>query len=182
MDKKHYTISLLVRDEPGVLSQVARLFSRKGYNIHSIASGESHQKGITRITIVILGTEAITEQLAAQCRKLIPVIAVKILNDETSLKREVALIKVSADHRGTRDEIIQTANIFRASIVDVSREVLTVACFGDSDKIEALINLLSDYGIKEIVRTGTIALERGKDTIHDSSKLTDEYNYGKSII
>ncbi len=182
MEKKPYTISLLVQDIPGVLSQVARLFSRKGYNIESIASGESHHEGVTRITIVVLGDDAMINQLAAQCRKLIPVIAVKILDDKTALKREIALIKVRADDRSTRDEIIQTANIFRASIVDVSREILTVAAFGSDEKIEALIKILSDFGIKEIVRTGTIALERGKNTIHDNNKLKEEYNYGKNVL
>ena len=121
-EKKLYTLSLLVQDIPGVLSQVARLFSRKGYNIESIVSGETSQPGLTRITIVILGDELMVNQIAAQCRKLIPVQVVKILDEETSIQREFAMIKVMAVDRTTRDEIIQMANIFRANIIDVSRE------------------------------------------------------------
>ena len=130
-EKKLYTLSLLVQDIPGVLSQVARLFSRKGYNIESIVSGETSQPGVTRITIVILGDELMVNQIAAQCRKLIPVMVVKILDEETSIQREFAMIKVKAVDRNARDEVIQMANIFRANIIDVSRETLTVAIFGD---------------------------------------------------
>lgn len=181
-EKKSRTLSLLVQDIPGVLSQVARLFSRKGYNIESIASGESHQAGVTRITIVIVGDDLMVTQIAAQCRKLLPVIAVKILDSETSILREFALIKVKAVDRSTRDEVIQTANIFRANIIDVSRETLTVAVFGNGEKTGALIRLLSDFGVMEIVRTGTIALERGASTIQDDDKLKEEYNYGKNVL
>ena len=117
-EKKLYTLSLLVQDIPGVLSQVARLFSRKGYNIESIVSGETSQPGLTRITIVILGDELMVNQIAAQCRKLIPVQVVKILDEETSIQREFAMIKVRAEDRAARDEVIQMANIFRANIID----------------------------------------------------------------
>lgn len=119
-EKKLYTLSLLVQDIPGVLSQVARLFSRKGYNIESIVSGETSQPGLTRITIVILGDELMVNQIARQCRKLIPVQVVKILDEETSIQREFAMIKVRAEDRAARDEVIQMANIFRANIIDVS--------------------------------------------------------------
>ena len=158
-EKKLYTLSLLVQDIPGVLSQVARLFSRKGYNIESIVSGETSQPGLTRITIVILGDELMVNQIAAQCRKLIPVQVVKI-----------------------RDEVIQMANIFRANIIDVSRETLTVAIFGDKSKTSALIRLLSDFGILEMAKTGTLAIERGLSSIYDDSKLRTEYNYGKNVL
>ena len=116
-DIKPYTLSILVQDIPGVLSQVARLFSRKGYNIESIVSGESGDPGVTRITIVLLGDELMISQIAAQCRKLLPVIAVKILDESTSLQREMALIKVKTLDRNARDEVIQMANIFRANII-----------------------------------------------------------------
>ena len=180
--KKPYTLSILVRDIPGVLSQVARLFSRKGYNIESIVSGETSQPGLTRITIVILGDELMVNQIAAQCRKLIPVQVVKILDEETSIQREFAMIKVMAVDRTTRDEVIQMANIFRANIIDVSRDTLTVAIFGDEDKTRALTSLLSDYGILEISKTGTLAIERGRSTIYDDNKLKEEYNYGKNVL
>ena len=181
-EKKLYTLSILVRDSPGVLSQVARLFSRKGYNIESIVSGETDRPDVTRITIVILGDELMVNQIAAQCRKLIPVLAVKLLDEATSIQREFSLIKVQAADRNSRDEVIQIANIFRANIIDVSRETLTVAIFGDKDKTSALRGLLADYGILEIAKTGTLAIERGRSTIYDDNKLKEEYNYGKNVL
>lgn len=179
---KPYTLSILVQDIPGVLSQVARLFSRKGYNIESIASGESNEPGVTRITIVILGDELMVNQIAAQCRKLLPVMAVKILDEATSIQREFAMIKVKVVDRSTRDEVMQMANIFRANIIDVSRESLTVAIFGDREKTGALVALLDDFGVLEIARTGTIAIERGRSTIYDNTKIKEEYNYGKNVL
>ena len=181
-EKKLYTLSILVRDIPGVLSQVARLFSRKGYNIESIVSGETDRPGGTRITIVILGDELMVNQIAAQCRKLIPVLAVKLLDEASSIQREFSLIKVWAADRNARDEVIQMANIFRANIIDVSRETLTVAIFGDKDKTSALTRLLADYGILEIAKTGTLAIERGRSTIYDDNKLKEEYDYGKNVL
>ena len=180
--KKEYTLSILVRDIPGVLSQVARLFSRKGYNIESIVSGETDKPGITRITIVLIADELMINQIADQCRKLIPVLAVKILEEATSIQREFSLIKVRAADRNARDEVIQMANIFRANIIDVSRETLTVAIFGDKEKTAALTAMLDDFGILEIAKTGTIAIERGRSTIYDDNKLKEEYNYGKNVL
>ena len=171
-----------MRDIPGVLSQVARLFSRKGYNIESIVSGETDKPGVTRITIVIQGDELMVNQIADQCRKLIPVLAVKILDEDISLQREFSLIKVHAADRTTRDEVIQMANIFRATIIDVSRDTLTVAIFGEQGKTQALTNLLADFGILEIAKTGTLAIERGRSTIYDDNKLKEEYNYGKNVL
>ena len=181
-EKKLYTLSLLVQDIPGVLSQVARLFSRKGYNIESIVSGETDKPGVTRITIVILADELMIDQIAAQCSKLIPVLAVKILDEGASIQREFALIKVAAADRAARDEEVQMSNIFRANIIDVSRETLTVAIFGDKQKTSALIGLLEDFGILEIAKTGTLAIERGRSTIYDDNKLKEEYNYGKNVL
>ena len=181
-DIKPYTLSILVQDIPGVLSQVARLFSRKGYNIESIVSGESGDPGVTRITIVLLGDELMISQIAAQCRKLIPVMVVKILDEETSIQREFAMIKVKAVDRNARDEVIQLANIFRAKVIDVSRESLTLGIFGSNSKITALIGMLTDFGILEIAKTGTIAIERGKNTIYDDNKLKEEYDYGKHVL
>ena len=181
-ERKLYTLVILVQDVPGVLSQVARLFSRKGYNIESIVSGETDKPGITRITISILADEAMIEQIAAQCSKLLPVTAVKILDEETSIRREVALIKVSAVDRSARDEVIQLANIFRAKVIDVSRESLTLEVFGTGSKIAALIEMLTDFGILEIAKTGMIAIERGRSTIYDNNKLREEYDYGKHVL
>ena len=166
---KRYTLCILVQDTPGVLSQVVRLFSRKGYNIESIVSGETDRPGITRISIEILGDELMINRIAAQCGKLIPVTAVKVLNEDNAIRREIALIKVSASDRGTREEIIQLVNLFHARVIDVSRQSLTVELFGDDDKASALIDLLSDYGILEIAKTGTIAIERGRSTIYGNN-------------
>ena len=171
-----------MQDIPGVLSQVARLFSRKGYNIESIVSGETDRPGVTRITIVLLADEQMISQISAQCRKLLPVIAVKILEEDNSIQREFSLIKVRAVDRNTRDEVIQLANIFRAKIIDVSRETLTVAIFGEKEKTTALTGMLADFGILEIAKTGTIAIERGRSTIYDDNKLKEEYNYGKNVL
>ena len=179
---KRYTLSILVEDIPGVLSQVARLFSRKGYNIESIVTGETDRPGITRITIVIQGDELMVNQIVGQCRKLIPVQAVKLLDEAVSIQREFALIKVKAADRNTRDEVIQMSNIFRANIIDVGKETLTVAIFGEKSKTAALINLLEDFGILEIAKTGTLAIERGRSTIYDDNKLKEEYNYGKNVL
>ncbi len=181
-EKKLYTLSLLVKDIPGVMSQVSRLFSRKGYNIESIATGASNEPGVTRITIVIKGDELMIGQIAAQCRKLLPVLAVKVLDADSSIQREVALIKVQADDMMRRGEIIQITELFRANIIDVSRDALTVATFGTGEKVEALLNLLQEFGILEVVRTGTIAIERGRSTIYDQTKLKEEYNYGKNVL
>ena len=180
--KKLYTLAILVQDIPGVLSQVARLFSRKGYNIEDIVSGGTDKPGVTRITIVLLADELMINQIADQCRKLIPVLAVKILDEDTSIQREFSLIKVQAADRNARDEIIQMANIFRATIIDVSRDSLTIAIFGDKSKTSALTELLEDFGILEIAKTGTLAIERGRNTIYDDNKLKEEYNYGKNVL
>ena len=181
-EQKLYAIGMLVEDVPGVLSQVARLFSRKGYNIESIVSGETDRPGITRITISILADQAMIEQIAAQCSKLLPVVSVKILDAETSIRREVALVKVAASDLAARDQVIQLANIFRAKVIDVSRETLTIEIFGTGNKISALIEMLSDFGILEIAKTGTIAIERGRSTIYDDNKLKEEYDYGKHVL
>jgi len=180
--KRPYTLAILVQDIPGVLSQVARLFSRKGYNIESIVTGGTDRPGVARLTIVLLTDEGMINQIAAQCRKLIPVLAVKILDEATSLQREFSLIKVRATDRTTRDEVIQIANIFRATIIDVGRETLTVSIFGDREKTSALTDLLADFGILEIAKTGTLAIERGRGTIYDDNKLKEEYNYGKNVL
>ena len=183
-EKKLYTLSLLVQDIPGVLSQVARLFSRKGYNIESIVSGETDKPDITRITITIEADQLMIEQIAAQCSKLLPVVTVRILDEETSIRREVALIKVGVSDRTTRDEIIQLANIFRATIIDVSTKTLTLAIIGQESKDDALEKLLAEFGILELVRTGMVALERGDATIsnNDDNKETGEFDLGKNIL
>lgn len=181
-ERKLYTLCILVEDVPGVLSQVSRLFSRKGYNIESIVSGATDRPGITRISIELLGDELMIDQIAAQCRKLLPVKAVKILDEESCIRREIAFIKVRAADRAVRDEIIQLVNIFRANVIDVAKDSLTIWVFGSQSKNTALIGMLEDFGILEIAKTGTIAIERGRSTIYDESKLKEEYDYGKNVL
>ena len=182
VERKLYTLCILVDDVPGVLSQVARLFSRKGYNIESIVSGATDRPGITRISIEILADELMLDQVAAQCRKLLPVKAVKILDGESCIRRETALIKVGVSDRNARDEVIQLVNIFHAKVIDVAKDALTIWVFGSPSKNTALIEMLEDFGILEIAKTGTIAIERGRSTIYDNNKLREEYDYGKHVL
>ncbi|MBR0308071.1 MAG: acetolactate synthase small subunit [Mogibacterium sp.] len=179
---RRQTLALLVDNEPGVLSQIARLFSRKGYNIEAFAAGGTENPGVTRITIDVLADGPHTELLCNQLRKLYPVHSVKWLNAENSLYRELMLIKVRADGGEKRNDVIQLANIFRAQIIDVSLETLTLALTGDSEKLKAIENILKEFEILEIARTGVVAIERGKATINDESKERGEFNYGKNVL
>ncbi len=180
--KRENILSILVENTPGVLSQVSRLFSRKGYNIDSIASGTTQDPDVTRITIVMDGDQETITQITAQLRKLLPVISVKVLSNDLSIQRELVLVKTEAETREKRDEIIQMVNVFRASIVDISRETLTVAILGNEGKSSALLDLLKDFGILEVVRTGIVAIERGRNTIYDDNKEKGEFNYGKNVL
>jgi len=182
MAQERQTLAVLVDNEAGVLSRVVRLFSGKGYNIESLAVGTTDDPAVSRITIEILGTNEQTHLISSQLRKLICVHSVKILNAEHAIRRELVLIKVQATTSETRNEIIQIANIFRASIIDVSVASLTLAVIGDENKAEAIQNLLREFGILELVRTGMVALERGAYTISDENKEKTEFNLGKSVL
>ena len=179
---KRHTLAVLVDNEAGVLSRVARLFSGKGYNIESLAVGTTHDPAVSRITIEVLTSEKQAKLICSQLRKLICVHSVKRLDAAKSIRRELVLIKVAAPTHETRNEIIQIANIFRSSIIDVSPDSLTIAVIGDDSKAEAILNLLGEFGILELVRTGMIALERGEDTIDEQTKVKDEYDYGKNVL
>ena len=181
-DVTRQTLALLVDNEPGVLSQIARLFSRKGYNIEAFAAGPTENPGVTRITIDVLADEPHTELLCNQLRKLYPVHSVKWLNTDTSIYRELMLIKVSAESGAVRNDIIQLANIFRAQIIDVSLDTLTLGITGDAEKMSGLVNIMKEFGILEIARTGVVAIERGKATINDISKESGEFSYGKNVL
>jgi len=176
------TLAVLVDNEPGVLSQVARLFSRKGYNIEAFAAGPTENSGITRLTIDVIADEPHIELLCNQLRKLYPVHSVKRLNTMNSIYRELMLIKVSTDGSENRNDVMQIANIFRAQIIDVSLEALTLVVTGDSEKLEAIVNILKEFRILEIARTGVVAIERGTATINDESKERGEFNYGKNVL
>ena len=176
--RRLYTLCILVRDIPGVLSQVARLFSRKGYNIESLAVGTTDEPDVSRITIEVMADDGQALQLCNQLRKLFPVHSVKELTPSHSIRRELVLIKVAA---ASRDEIIQIANIFRASIIDVAKGSLTIALIGDETKAMAIQNLLQEFGILELARTGMVALERGRYTIDEDTKEKGEFDYGKNL-
>ena len=181
-EKKIYPLAILVEDIAGILSQVARLFSRKGYNIESIVSGETDRPGITRISIEVIADELMIDQIAAQCRKLIGVKNVKILDSSSIIRREIAIIKVGVSDRSARDEVIQLTTIFNAKVIDVDLQAITIWVFGDREKNEALIRLLKEFGILEIAKTGNIAIERGRSTIYDDDKIQEEFNYGKNVL
>ena len=179
---QRHTLSVLVENASGVLSQVSRLFSRKGYNIESLAVGTTDDPTVSRITIEVLGDNAMIEQVMNQLRKLFPVYSVQRLIPEQSIRRELVLYKVKAEAPDIRNEIIQIANIFRASIIDVSLGSLTLALIGDESKANAMQKLLESFGILELVRTGMVALERGAYTISDANKEKAEFNLGKNVL
>ena len=176
-----HTLSVLVENTAGVLSQVSRLFSRKGYNIDSLAVGTTDAPRISRITIEIDTDDASAQQIANQLRKLFPVYSVQELSPDDSIRRELVMIKVRAANSEDRNEVIQIANIFRASIIDVSLNSLTIAVIGAESKVDAIQKLLQGFGILEMVRTGMVALERGGSTINDNNKEKGEFNYGKLL-
>ena len=181
-EQKMYTLAVLVDNESGVLSQVSRLFSRKGYNIESLAVGTTHHPETSRITIEVLSDDEKIILLANQLRKLLPVHSVNILGPEKSLRRELVMIKVKAPTNEIRNEIIQITNIFRGQIVDVSIGSLTIALIGDENKIDGIEKILKEFEIIELVRTGYVALERGLDTIYNDTKEKGEFNYGKNVL
>jgi acetolactate synthase-1/3 small subunit len=155
-----HTLSVLVEDKPGVLARVAALFSRRGFNIESLAVGATEQKDMSRMTIVVSAEETPLEQITKQLNKLINVIKIIEQDDVDSVSRELALIKVRAD-AGTRSQVVEAANLFRANIIDVSPESLTVEATGNRGKIEALLRLLEPFGIREIAQSGMVSLSRG---------------------
>ncbi|MEW8957695.1 MAG: acetolactate synthase small subunit [Moorella sp. (in: firmicutes)] len=157
------TLSVLVENRPGVLTRVAGLFSRRGYNIDSLAVGRTENPSISRMTIVVDGDEQIIEQVCKQLNKLIDVIKLSDITDDPHVGRELMLIKVNAEP-AVRGEIMQIVDIFRARIVDIARNSLIIEATGDEDKIDALENALRPFGIREVVRTGKIAMLRGAKT------------------
>ncbi len=155
-----HTLVALVEDKPGVLNRMASLFRRRGFNIESIAVGHSEIPHLSRMTIIVDGATTKVEQVRKQLDKLVPTIKVSDITGDDMVARELALIKVKATS-ATRSEIMQIVAIFRANIVDVSPDSVTVEATGDEDKIDSLLSLLRGFGIKEISKTGRIALTRG---------------------
>lgn len=161
---KQIVLSLLVDNNPGVLARVASLFSRRGYNIDTISAGATNDPGYTRITVTVSGDDRILEQIRNQIAKLEDVRRIIELEDKHSVCRELILVKVMAD-RSEKQDIIAIADVFRAKIVDVSVDSVIIELTGNQNKLDAFINLLKDFEILELVRTGLTGLERGMDTL-----------------
>ncbi len=159
-----YILSVLVEDNAGVLTKVVGLFSRRGFNIHSLAVGVTNIEGVSRITIEVIGDELTIEQISKQLNKLVDVIKIKVSKSDDLVKRGLLLVKVKISPK-SRAEVIQIADIFRAKIVDVSQTTLTAELTGNDTKINAFLDMLAPYGIEETAMTGMIALERGTNVL-----------------
>ena len=154
-----HTLSVLVEDEAGVLTRIASLFARRGFNIESLAVGPAEQIGISRITMVVPGDNGIIEQLTKQLYKLVNVLKVQDITAIPCVERELMLLKINAT-TSMRSEVIDITHIFRARVVDIGEDSLTIEVVGDPGKMVAIVQVLSKYGIREIARTGKIALTR----------------------
>lgn len=154
-----HTLSVLVQDESGVLTRIAGLFARRGFNIESLAVGPAEEAGVSRITMVVPGDDQVIEQLAKQLFKLVNVLTVDDITETPSVERELMLMKVNADSQN-RAEVVGLAQLFRARVVDVSKQALTLEVVGDPGKLVALEQMMKPFGIQEIARTGKIALTR----------------------
>ena len=161
---KNHTLSVLVEDKPGVLARVSSLFSRRGFNITSLAVGPTETDGLSRMTIVVAVDEIRLEQITKQLNKLINVIKIVEQEPASSVARELVLVKVRAGS-ATRSQIIEVAELFRARVVDVSPESVVLEATGTPDKLAAILRMLDEYGIREIVQSGMVALGRGPKAI-----------------
>jgi acetolactate synthase-1/3 small subunit len=159
-----HTLSVLVENKPGVLARVAGLFSRRGFNIESLAVGPTEHPDISRMTIVVAVDELPLEQVTKQLNKLVNVIKIVELDPGVSVQRELLLVKVRADAT-VRTQVLETVQLFRAKVVDVSPEALTVEATGTADKLEALLRMLEPYGVREMVQSGMVAIGRGPRSI-----------------
>jgi acetolactate synthase-1/3 small subunit len=161
-----HTLSVLVENKPGVLARISGLFSRRGFNIDSLAVGPTDDETISRMTIVVDCASKPLEQVVKQLNKLVNVLKIVELEPARSVERELVLVKVRADG-ASRQQVIELADLFRARVIDVAPESLTVEATGDAGKIEAMLEMLEPYGIRELVRTGRVGLARGSKGISD---------------
>ncbi|MEX5294362.1 acetolactate synthase small subunit [Kocuria sp. CPCC 205268] len=161
-----HTLSVLVEDKPGVLTRVAGLFARRAFNIDSLAVGPTELEGVSRITVVVDAEGELLEQVTKQLNKLINVIKIVELTPESSVQRDHIMVKVRAD-AATRLQVTQAADLFRATVVDVSTESLVIEATGAPEKLRALLDILEPFGVREIVRAGTLALGRGPKSMSD---------------
>ena len=159
-----HTLSVLVENKPGVLARIAGLFSRRGFNIESLAVGPTEHDGISRMTIVVNVEESPLEQVTKQLNKLIEVIKIVELDGPQSVTRELLLVKVRADAE-TRGQVLETVQLFRAKVVDVATDAVTVEVTGNADKLEAFLRVLEPFGVRELVQSGMVAIGRGGRSI-----------------
>ena len=165
-----HTLSVLVENKPGVLARVSGLFSRRGFNIESLAVGPTENPEVSRMTIVVAVDELPLEQVTKQLNKLVNVIKIVELDPDASVQRELLLVKVKAD-LATRSHVLETVNLFRAKVVDVAPDAVTIEATGTADKLDALIRVLEPFGIKELVQSGMVAVGRGSRSITDRNTL-----------
>ena len=163
-----HTLSVLVEDRPGVLARIAGLFARRGFNIESLAVGPTEHRDISRMTVVVDVEDLPLEQVTKQLNKLIEVIKVVELEPASSVQRELLLVKVRAD-MSTRSHVLETVQLFRAKVVDVSPDAVTIEATGDVDKLAALMRLLEPFGVRELVQSGMVAVSRGPRSMSDRS-------------
>jgi acetolactate synthase I/III small subunit len=159
-----HTLSVLTENKPGVLARVAGLFSRRGFNIESLAVGPTENADVSRMTIVVSVDELPLEQVTKQLNKLVNVIKIVELEVSTAVQRELLLVKVRADST-VRSQVLETVQLFRAKVVDVSPESLTIEATGTADKLDALLRMLDPYGVREMVQSGMVAVGRGPRSI-----------------
>ena len=163
---KRHTLSVLVQDQPGVLARVASLFSRRGFNIESLAVGPTESPEVSRMTIVVNVEGSPLEQVTKQLNKLINVLKIVELEADASVQREILLVKVKADPE-SRSHILETVQLFRAKVVDVAQDAVTIEATCAHDKLQALLKVLEPYGIRELVQSGMVAMGRGSRSISD---------------
>ncbi len=161
-----HTLSVLVENRPGVLTRVAGLFARRGFNIHSLAVGPTEHSEVSRITVVVDVEDLPLEQVTKQLNKLVNVLKIVELDPQQSVQRELLLVKVRAD-RAVRGQVLETVELFRAKVIDVAPDTLTIEATGNPDKLDALLRDLEPFGIKEMVQSGLVAIGRGGRSITD---------------
>ena len=168
---KTQTLSVLVENKPGVLARISGLFARRGYNIESLAVGPTERPDISRITLqVAVDSPQILEQIVKQLNKLVEVLKILELTESDAVQRELVLIKVKADP-ATRSQIIEIVQLFRGKTVDVHRDSMTIEATGSPDKLDALLEMLAPYGIRELVQSGLVALGRGSRSLTERAKI-----------
>jgi acetolactate synthase I/III small subunit len=168
-----HTLSVLVEDQPGVLARIASLFSRRGFNIESLAVGPTEHPGMSRMTIAVNVDDLPLEQVTKQLNKLVNVLKIVELDPATSIQRELILVKVKADSH-SRSQVLETVQLFRAKVVDVSPDSVVIEATGNADKLEALLRVLEPFGVKELVQSGMVAVGRGPRSITDRTMRVAE--------